>query len=74
MPARKPRRVSRKLIATLFGVGQELVQVMTLRGDNVGMFQIPDGRDPKEHLLKHGWTYTGRNADLEDTFAKYVNL
>lgn len=71
---RKPRRVSRKLVATLFGPLRELVQITTLPGDLVGSFQIPNGKDPGEYLKHYGWTYIGRNGSGEDTFGKYVNL
>ena len=70
---RKPRRVSRKIIAAVFGPFHKLVQISTLAGDSIGCFEIPRGKDPAEFMKHHGWTFV-ETASGEDVYAKYVDL
>lgn len=62
--------------AEVFRSGSEwVVQFYTPAGTSLGMFMIPESRDPTDHMKRHGWTFTGKEFDPPyEVYVKIVDV
>jgi hypothetical protein len=53
------RRVERRIKATVTRTGGVILETAT--GDGLGVFEIPAGKDPDEHMRHAGYVAVGRD-------------
>lgn len=69
------RSVERKIIAEVCRSGDSYLVDLRTRNTPIGLFCIPDGKDPAEWMRRMGWTYIGRTDDLRgEAWGKIASL